>query len=82
MVACLAMDILGLGRRPQRLGSSVKPFGEGEPGRPCKLTGVQLGLSDCLIGAIAVRRGLAVMTTDRPFGDIARVCGVRLERPA
>ncbi len=44
--------------------------------RDARPAGVQLGLADSLIAAMAVRRGLRVLTTGRDFAEMERVLGV------
>jgi predicted nucleic acid-binding protein len=46
--------------------------------REARASGVQLGLADCVIAALAVRLGMQVLTTDRHFAEMERVLGIRL----
>jgi predicted nucleic acid-binding protein len=48
----------------------------------CRQSGVSGSAVDFLICAAALRRGLAVFTTDGDFAHYARVLGVRLHTPA
>lgn len=48
----------------------------------CRAAVVQGGAVDFLICAVALRRRLPVLTTDRDFSGYARVLGLRLYAPA
>jgi len=51
--------------------------------RLCRATGhTPRGMIDCLIAAIALRSGAALLTTDRDFVAIAQVFPLRFDLPA
>lgn len=47
----------------------------------CRRRGVQLGTVDALIAALCIRRGLALLTTDRDFHHAAPILGLKVWRP-
>jgi len=48
-------------------------------GQACRRKGVTAGSLDLLIVAIAVHHDAELVTFDRDFHDIARICGLRLK---
>ena len=47
----------------------------------CRAKGLQGSNTDFLMCAVSVRRGLAILTTDKDFGGFARVLGLELHEP-
>jgi predicted nucleic acid-binding protein len=47
----------------------------------CRARGVQASNTDFLMGAVAKRRDLVILTTDRDFDGLARVLKIRLHHP-
>ena len=50
--------------------------------KTCRQSGVQLGSVDALLAQLAIANDLAVLTTDRDFGNAARLVPLQLWRPA
>ncbi len=47
----------------------------------CRRRGVQVGTIDVLMAQLCLRHGLDMLTTDRDFQGVSRVCGLSLVEP-
>ncbi|MCP3977922.1 MAG: PIN domain-containing protein [bacterium] len=46
----------------------------------CRRSGVQIGTIDALIAQLCIRHDLPLLTTDRDFEEMTRICGLSLVR--